>query len=209
MLVFVLRHCDRQPDPVDDLAPGGRERAELLARLLGESGASVAYHSGTVRAQRTLEPLQGKLGSAITVEGVASGDPQQTVEAVRSQPADAVVVVVGHSNTVGPIVEALGGPPTSPIATRRIRPDLRRQCRRLDRGDAAPIRNARAVGSAADRRRIEGYHRPSSRHSRMRDTAGAISHVFSPVGLRNLAAVRTARSRAIARPRRRRDAPLP
>jgi phosphohistidine phosphatase SixA len=117
MLVFVLRHCDRQPDPVDDLAPGGRERAELLARLLGESGASVAYHSGTVRAQRTLEPLQGKLGSAITVEGVASGDPQQTVEAVRSQPADAVVVVVGHSNTVGPIVEALGGPPTSPIAT--------------------------------------------------------------------------------------------
>ena len=115
MLVFVLRHADRQPEPDDDLTEAGRERAELLARMLADSGVSVAYHSGTVRARRTLEPLKQTLGSALTVEGIGSGDVQTTVAAVESRPADAIVAVVGHSNTVGPIVEGLGGEPVRPI----------------------------------------------------------------------------------------------
>jgi phosphohistidine phosphatase SixA len=115
MIVFVLRHADRQPDPIDDLTPSGQERAELLARMLADSGVSVAYHSGTMRARRTLQPLERELGSALRVEGVGSGEVQETVKAVKSQPTDAVVAVVGHSNTVGPIVEKLGGGPVGSI----------------------------------------------------------------------------------------------
>jgi phosphohistidine phosphatase SixA len=115
MIVFVLRHADRQPNPIDDLTPSGQERAELLARMLADSGVSIAYHSGTVRARRTLQPLERELGSALRIEGVGSGDVRDTVKAVRSQPANAVVVVVGHSDTVGPIVEKLGGGPVDPI----------------------------------------------------------------------------------------------
>ena len=116
MVVFVLRHADRLPDPADDLSPAGWERAELLARMLGESGITVAYHSGTIRAQHTLKPLKQRLGEALAVEAVGSGDVTATIAAVRSQPVDAVVAVVGHSNTVGPIVEGLGAGPVPPIA---------------------------------------------------------------------------------------------
>ena len=115
MIVFVLRHADRQPDPIDDLTLSGQERAELLARMLADSGVSVAYHSGTMRARRTLQPLERELGSALRVEGIGSGEVQETVKAVKSQPTDAVVAVVGHSNTVGPIVEKLGGGPVGSI----------------------------------------------------------------------------------------------
>jgi phosphohistidine phosphatase SixA len=54
LIVIVLRHADRQPDPVDDLTPAGRERAELLARMLAESGVTAAFHSGAERARLTL-----------------------------------------------------------------------------------------------------------------------------------------------------------
>src|SRR3954452_6346080 len=115
MIIFVLRHADREPDPIDDLTPSGLERAELLARMLADSGISVAYHSGTMRARRTLQPLERELGSALKVEEIGSGDVQETVKAVKSRPADTVIAVVGHSNTVGPIVERLGGGPVGSI----------------------------------------------------------------------------------------------
>jgi phosphohistidine phosphatase SixA len=108
VIVFVLRHADRQPAPNDDLTPAGEKRAELLARMLAESGITTAYHSGTVRARRTLEPLKLKLGNALTVAGIESEDEQATVDAVKSRPADEIVAVVGHSNTVGPIIKGLG-----------------------------------------------------------------------------------------------------
>jgi phosphohistidine phosphatase SixA len=115
MLVFVLRHADREPDPVDELSPAGQERAELLARMLQDSGVSFAFHSDTARARRTLDPLKQKLGDALTVEEIAAVDVQRTVDAVRSLPADAVAAVVGHGNTVGAIVEGLGGEPMEPM----------------------------------------------------------------------------------------------
>jgi phosphohistidine phosphatase SixA len=117
VIVFVLRHADRQPAPNDDLTPAGEKRAELLARMLAESGITTAYHSGTVRARRTLEPLKLKLGNALTVAGIESEDEQATVDAVKSRPADEIVAVVGHSNTVGPIIEGLGGEPVGPIGS--------------------------------------------------------------------------------------------
>ncbi len=117
MIVFVLRHADRTPSPDDDLTSAGRERAALLARMLADSGVSFAYHSGAERARLTLEPLKQMLGAALTVEGIGPGNVLATVAAVRSRPAGAVVVVVGHSDTVGPIVEGLGGGAVGPMAS--------------------------------------------------------------------------------------------
>ena len=68
MIVFALRHADRTAG--DDLSPAGRKRATLLARMLAESGVSIAYRSDAVRAARTLEPLKQTLGAALTVEEV-------------------------------------------------------------------------------------------------------------------------------------------
>ena len=116
MIVFVLRHADkkRQPPGVDDLTPKGLARAALLARMLAETGVSVAYCSDAVRAQRTLAPLQATLGAALTTVPVAidPDHPEEHVDAIvaaaKLLAADTVVVVVTHSTTVSPIIEGLG-----------------------------------------------------------------------------------------------------
>jgi phosphohistidine phosphatase SixA len=118
MIVFALRHADRTTTG-DDLSPAGHKRAQLLARMLAESGLSVVVHSDAVRAVRTVEPLKQKLGNALTVKEVDFGDPNnpdpdfhiaKVIDFVKAQPAAAVVAVVSHSNTVGPILKGLGGP---------------------------------------------------------------------------------------------------
>jgi phosphohistidine phosphatase SixA len=117
VIVFVLRHADkkRQPPGVDDLTPKGLARATVLARMLAESGVSVAYCRNAVRAQRTLRPLKDRLSAALeTIEvAIDASRPEQhvnaIVEAVKALAADKVVVVVTHSTTVSPIIEGLGG----------------------------------------------------------------------------------------------------
>src|SRR5919199_4352244 len=118
MVVFILRHADRTPDPDDDLTPAGLQRAQLLARMLAESRISIAFRSQWVRARRTLEPLKQKLGNALTIKEVLNDDPggpdqhvHDIVQAVKALPASIVAAVVSHSDTVGRIVQDLGGDP--------------------------------------------------------------------------------------------------
>ena len=120
MIIFILRHADRIQE--DDLSTKGRDRAQLLARMLYGSGVSIAYRSDTMRARQTLEPLKEVLGSKLQVETIGittpatpSGHVKKIVDAIKALPSDKVVVVVSHSNTVGSIVEGLGGKPGAPI----------------------------------------------------------------------------------------------
>ncbi|MET0922300.1 MAG: histidine phosphatase family protein [Xanthobacteraceae bacterium] len=121
MIVFALRHADRTATG-DDLSPAGHKRALLLARMLAESGVSVVFRSDAVRAARTVEPLKQKLGNALIVKEVGFQGPNgvashiaKVVDFVKAQPAAAVVAVVSHSNTVGPILQGLGAGPVAPI----------------------------------------------------------------------------------------------
>jgi len=113
MIVFVLRHADRKPEPDDGLTPAGVERAKLPARMLAESGVSVAYCSEAARTQQTLEPPAQLLGNALTIKPINIGEQgadahvQKIVQSVKSRPAGTTIVVVSHSNTVGPIVQGL------------------------------------------------------------------------------------------------------
>jgi phosphohistidine phosphatase SixA len=120
MIVFALRHADRTA--ADDLSPAGRERANLLARMLAECGVSVAIRSHFIRAAKTLHPLEAKLAGALQVQEVRfedADDPNdyavRVATAVKVLPTNAVVVIVGHSDTVGPTIEKLGGTPIGPI----------------------------------------------------------------------------------------------
>ena len=70
MIVFVLRHADRTE--ADDLKhPEGTERAELLGRMLADSGISVAFRSQYVRAEKTLARLKEQLGNALKVRTIS------------------------------------------------------------------------------------------------------------------------------------------
>jgi phosphohistidine phosphatase SixA len=122
MVIFVLRHADRSPTLSDGLSPAGVKRAQFLSRMLKESGISVAYCSDASRTHETLVLSKQALGGALTVKEVSAappGGPDAHVEAVvaalRQLPASTVAAAVSHSNTVGPIIEALGGESIAPI----------------------------------------------------------------------------------------------
>jgi broad specificity phosphatase PhoE len=115
MIIFVLRHADKLPGAHQDgLLPKGIERARLLARMLAGSGVTRAYHSEAVRTLQTIEPLKQRLGAALIVKeikGDAGTHVAGIIDEVAALAADTVVLVVTHSDTVGLIIEALGGGP--------------------------------------------------------------------------------------------------
>jgi phosphohistidine phosphatase SixA len=119
MIVFALRHADRTAS--DDLSGPGRQRAKLLARMLAESGISVAFRSHFCRAVKTLDPLQAKLPS-LQVKEIRFDDADEpndyakrVATAVQALPPSTVVAVIGHSDTVGPTIMDLGGKAIDPI----------------------------------------------------------------------------------------------
>jgi phosphohistidine phosphatase SixA len=114
MIIFVLRHADRMPEPDDALkSPEGFKRAELLARMLAESGVRTAYRSDTIRTRDTLQPLKQALGAKLAVEVVPLGadgvHEQHIIAAAKALPADATAVVIGHSDTAVTIIKGLTG----------------------------------------------------------------------------------------------------
>ena len=115
MIVFVLRHADREL--TDALSEDGIKRAKLLARMLAESGVRTAFRSDTVRARDTLQPLNDMLGANLAVEPFTWWKPPwapRTTRSVSSTPCtqlppDATAVVIGHTTTVGRTIKGLTG----------------------------------------------------------------------------------------------------
>lgn len=110
--VVVLRHAEKELGSIADapLSPAGGRRAELLASMLGD-GASIGrpvaiYVTDTRRSQQTAAPLARRLDLEPTV---LDGEPQAIVAQIDREHHGEVVVVIGHSNTVPPIVEQLAG----------------------------------------------------------------------------------------------------
>ena len=88
--VFVVRHAEKQSEsnePGVPLSEAGRARANRLAALLKSAGVTAIYSTDFVRTLETAEPLAARLKAE---------HPRDTV------------LVVGHSNTVPPLLKALG-----------------------------------------------------------------------------------------------------
>lgn len=118
MIVFALRHADRKPDPDDDLSPAGLVRARLLARILAESGVRTVFCSSVERARKTAQPLKDRLGNRVDVVPIDVGTPtheQQFIDGVKALPQNSIAAIIGHSNTVGPIIAGLTGQAIDPI----------------------------------------------------------------------------------------------
>jgi broad specificity phosphatase PhoE len=117
-MVFLVRHAERaddgaaaagmqaQTDP--ELSDVGRARAARLATMLGDAGISAVFATEYRRTQDTGKPLATKLG--VTVTTVGARDADALLAQLKSDHADDIVLVVGHSNTVPALIRALGGP---------------------------------------------------------------------------------------------------
>src|SRR5712692_4067840 len=120
--VFVVRHAEKASDanePPVPLSAAGSERARRLAAFLRDAGVSVIYSTDTVRTRETAEPLakllrlETRLYSATGSDGKV--DPAPLARRLASENSSDVVLVVGHSNTIAPLLSALGAKETVEI----------------------------------------------------------------------------------------------
>lgn len=117
-LVILVRHAEKAATPSEDpaLSSVGAARAQSLAKALSKAGVGAIITTEWRRTQATAEPLARALDIApIVVRSDDAAHVAAVAAAVCSQPA-AVVLVVGHSNTVPAIIAELGGPNLPMIA---------------------------------------------------------------------------------------------
>ena len=112
-VVVLVRHAEKAEAPADDVAlsPVGLQRAQALVDVLGSAGVDGIVTTQFRRSRETAAPVAARMGlTPIVVKagGDAAAHAAATAEAVRR--AGTTVLVVGHSNTVPAIIEALGGP---------------------------------------------------------------------------------------------------
>jgi broad specificity phosphatase PhoE len=113
--VILVRHAEKAATPANDplLTPAGTQRAADLAAALSDAHVSAIITTQLERTKATARPLAdaAKITPVIVpASSDVAAHVNAVVAAVASRPAGAVVLVVGHSNTIPAIIAALGGP---------------------------------------------------------------------------------------------------
>ena len=111
--VIIVRHAEKasptERDPV--LSAEGFQRAKALGVALADAGIGSVITTQFQRTNQTAgEVIEAAKLTPIVVQAGGSRHPADVAAAVKARPAGEIVLVVGHSNTVGPIITALGGP---------------------------------------------------------------------------------------------------
>lgn len=119
--VVLVRHAEKADPAAADppLSAAGQARAQALADSLADAKVSTILVSSFQRTQQTAAPLAAASGAPARIVSLAKGLDAyvaETVALVRAAPAEATVVVVGHSNTVPALAQALGYAAAWPIA---------------------------------------------------------------------------------------------
>ena len=116
--VYLVRHAEKDltpgaPDP--DLTAAGRQRAETLRERLEADNVAAIFTTDTRRTRATIAPL----ATALQLPPVVyDADKQRSLAAqICKEYRGKTVVVVGHSNTLLPLLRELGAaPPVAQIA---------------------------------------------------------------------------------------------
>ena len=108
--VLVVRHAEKAATPADDppLTAEGQARAQALLVAVRDAHVGAIITTQFLRTRSTAEPAATALG--IKPEVVATGGAthaQDVATAIRTH-VGKTVLVVGHSNSVPAIIEALG-----------------------------------------------------------------------------------------------------
>jgi phosphohistidine phosphatase SixA len=115
LTVVVVRHAEKAAAPANNppLSPAGVARAAALDSALADAKVSAVLLTPYLRNSETAAPVARRFGLTPMVVPIT---PQGGVKlhalamAAKARELGGTVLIVGHSNTVGAIVEALGGP---------------------------------------------------------------------------------------------------
>ncbi|OGX87622.1 hypothetical protein BEN47_00150 [Hymenobacter lapidarius] len=110
--IYLMRHGEKDTigNPADPaLTAVGQARAQALRQLLARKRPTAIFTTDTKRTRATVAPL----AAAVKVEPEVYNAKETTALAqrLRRDYVGKTVVVVGHSNTLLPLIESLGGTP--------------------------------------------------------------------------------------------------
>lgn len=104
--VVLVRHAEPQTSGGDPgLTAAGRKRAELLGFMFQNAGVTALFTSELRRTKETAKPLAARVSLVPAVlTGLNTAADRDRVLAVPS----GVALVIGHTNTVPQLIDALG-----------------------------------------------------------------------------------------------------
>ena len=106
--VIIVRHGEKVADGSanPDLTEAGRARALALSQVLADAGVTRVLSTPYTRTRETARPVAEAAGVAVTE--LSGGPVEPFVQAARAAAPEDVILIVGHSNTVDKIAQALG-----------------------------------------------------------------------------------------------------
>lgn len=107
--IYLVRHGEKDLTPgIADplLTPAGEARAQLLAKRLARRHPAALFTTDTRRTRATLAPLAQ--ATNLTPLVYNAQDPNGVAIMLYKEYAGRTVVVAGHSNTLLPLLTALG-----------------------------------------------------------------------------------------------------
>ncbi len=112
--IYLVRHAEKDTvnNPKDPaLTAVGEVRALALRKELAPRKPEVLFTTDTKRTRATLAPLAAAMG--LEPQVYSGRETTALAQRLRREFMGKTVVVVGHSNTLIPLIESLGG--TSPV----------------------------------------------------------------------------------------------
>jgi broad specificity phosphatase PhoE len=108
--VVIVRHAEKAATPADDppLTAEGHARAQALLVAVRDAHVGAIITTQLLRTRSTAEPTATALGIKPEVVTAGGATHAQDVAAAIRVYVGKTVLVVGHSNTVPAIIEALG-----------------------------------------------------------------------------------------------------
>jgi broad specificity phosphatase PhoE len=118
--VILARHGEKMAQPADNppLSAEGQIRAEDLLKAVRDAGITAIYSTPYLRTTNTAKVVADALKLSVTETPIAGRNVAAYGDSVaaRAKRDGGVILVVGHSNTMGAVIKSLGGPDIGEIA---------------------------------------------------------------------------------------------
>ncbi|MCJ0741756.1 histidine phosphatase family protein [Pedobacter montanisoli] len=109
--IWIVRHAEKDisnvADKDPDLSEQGKIRAETLMKELKGKGIDSIFSTPYKRTKFTAFPLADRIGLVINTYDPAK--PELLAERIRKYSEGKKILIVGHSNTILPLIKAFGG----------------------------------------------------------------------------------------------------
>ncbi|NSL88064.1 histidine phosphatase family protein [Chitinophaga sp. Mgbs1] len=108
---FLVRHAEKNPGPDSTLTPEGLQRAGALYRCLKDSGLQKIYTTRYIRSIQTADSLRLRLHLDTCIYAADTTGESLIYEITRHGDWGKRILIVGHSNTLLPLLHSLKAKP--------------------------------------------------------------------------------------------------